>query len=188
MTKVGILALQGAFREHEQMLQKLGVETAQIRLPKHLENIDALVIPGGESTTIGKLMVAYELGDPIKEKAAMGMPVFGTCAGMIMLAKEIAGLKQYSLDLMDICVVRNGFGRQVDSFEAELDLADLEKPFTGVFIRAPYVSSVKDNVRILGSIDDKIIMVQQGNLLGAAFHPELTHDTRVHEYFLNMIK
>ena len=185
---VGVLALQGAFAEHKVILNKCGIDGVLIRKPEELERIDGLIIPGGESTTMGKLMLAYHLDQAIIKKAREGMPVFGTCAGMIMMAKEIEGYNQYSLGLMDIEVCRNGFGRQVDSFEAGIIIDALGKlPYPGIFIRAPYVKSIKPNVGILAKFQDKIIMVRQGNFLGASFHPELTNDLRVHLYFKQMI-
>lgn len=184
---IGVLALQGAFLEHQRILEKCGVETIQIRKPEELKNINGLVIPGGESTTMGKLMRKYALDKAILEKTAQGMPVFGTCAGMIIMAKQIENSDQLSLGLLDIDVQRNGFGRQVDSFEADLPVDALGKtPFHAVFIRAPYVESVKPNVGILAQYDGRIVMVRQGNFLAAAFHPELTDDLRVHLYFKQM--
>lgn len=189
MMLIGVLALQGAFAEHSRILEKCGVDTVFIRKPEEMIPIDGLIIPGGESTTIGKLMQKYDLHDAILKKAEQGMPVFGTCAGMIMLAKDIVESDQFSLGLLDIKVRRNGFGRQVDSFEVDLKIDALGKaPFPGVFIRAPYVESVKPNVGILAQHEGKIVMVRQGNFLGAAFHPELTDDLRVHLYFKQMIE
>lgn len=183
--KVGVLALQGAFREHQQAFQSCGVETEQIRKPEQLANISALVIPGGESTAMGKLLIAYDLLDPIKKLGEQGMPVFGTCAGMILMARDIAGSTQPRLGFMDITVERNAFGRQVNSFEAKLDIPVLGKdPFPAVFIRAPYVLRVESPVEILSTFDEKIVFVRQGRFLAAAFHPELTGDLRVHRYFL----
>ena len=186
---IGVLALQGAFAEHGRILAKCGIDTVLIRKGSEMNQIDGLIIPGGESTTIGKLMREYNLDDIILEKTQQGMPVFGTCAGMIMMAKDIIENDQFSLSLIDIRVQRNGFGRQVDSFEVGLEIDALGKaPFPGVFIRAPYVESVKPNVGILAQHDGKIVMVRQGNFLGAAFHPELTDDLRVHLYFKQMVK
>lgn len=186
---IGVLALQGAFIEHQHMLKKCGVESVQIRKPDEMENIDGLIIPGGESTTIAKLLVDYELDKAILKKTAQGMPVFGTCAGLIVMAKNIVNSNQFSLGLMDISVQRNGFGRQVDSFEADLPVDVLgANPFPAVFIRAPFVEWVKPNVGILAEFDKKIVMVRQGNCLGAAFHPELTDDLRVHLYFRQMVE
>jgi 5'-phosphate synthase pdxT subunit len=184
--RVGVLALQGAFREHQKILAACGVETEQIRKPEQLLGISALVIPGGESTTMGKLLVEFNLLEPIQKLGKQGLPIFGTCAGMILLAKKIAGSTQPRLGLMDINVERNAFGRQVDSFEADLDIPVLgEEPFRAVFIRAPYILSVENNVEILTRFGDKIIFARQGRFLAAAFHPELTGDLRVHRYFLD---
>lgn len=186
---VGVLALQGAFIEHQRMLKKCGVDTIPVRKPEELKNIDGLIIPGGESTTIGKLMQEYQLDREIHAKVKSGMPVFGTCAGLIMLAKDIVGSDQFRLGLMDIKVVRNGFGRQADSFEVNLQIDALGKvPFPAVFIRAPYIESVKPNVGILAEYEKKIVLLRQGNFLGAAFHPELTDDLRIHLYFKQMVE
>ncbi|WP_027718875.1 pyridoxal 5'-phosphate synthase glutaminase subunit PdxT [Desulfovirgula thermocuniculi] len=183
---VGVLALQGAFREHQQVLEAMGVKTRQVRKPEELEGISALIIPGGESTAIGKLLVDYGLMEPIREMAAGGLPIFGTCAGLILLAKEITGSPQPRLGLMDIRAERNAFGRQVESFEVDLEVPALgEKPLRAVFIRAPYISAVGPGVEVLASLGDgKIVMARQGRYLACAFHPELTEDRRVHRYFL----
>jgi len=185
--KVGVLALQGAFREHEKSLKSCGVETCQVRLAENLKDIDALVIPGGESTTMIRLLVEYNLLDEVKKYAGQGMPIFGTCAGMVLLSKKIENSHQLTLGLMDTVVKRNAFGRQVDSFEADLDIKIFEKPYRAVFIRAPYISSVGQDVEVIAEYQEKIVMVRQNNLLAVAFHPELTSDKRVHEYFLSMI-
>lgn len=186
---IGVLALQGAFVEHLAALEKCKVNGIPVRKPEEIDGLDGLIIPGGESTTIGKLMVDFKLNQAILKKTAQGMPIFGTCAGLIMLAKKVNGMKQFSLGLMDINVQRNGFGRQVDSFEADLVIDALgPKPFHAVFIRAPYVESVKPNVGILAEYEKKIVMVRQGNFLGAAFHPELTDDLRIHLYFKQMVE
>lgn len=190
MTKIGILALQGAFIEHQQRFDELGAETVQVRLPKHLDNLDGLVIPGGESTTIGKLATEYGLIDPLREFART-QPTWGTCAGLIFLAKDIGIEAQPILGLMDITVDRNAFGRQIDSFETEIDFAGLsgDAPFHAVFIRAPIVREVRNDVQILAQLDDGgIVAVKQKHLLGTAFHPELTNDNRVHEYFYGIVE
>lgn len=191
-TTVGILALQGDFSEHESMLQSLGVKIVQVRLPKDLENIDRLIIPGGESTTIGKLMDMYGLIEPIKKRVQEGMPLWGTCAGAILMAEQIAeGRKdgQPSLNLLDITARRNAFGRQIDSFEADLKILELgEKPFPAVFIRAPLLEYPGKDVRVLAKLmqdNGGIVAVQQDKMLATCFHPELTNDTRIHEYFLS---
>jgi 5'-phosphate synthase pdxT subunit len=184
---VGVLALQGDFIEHEKTLRDLGANAVEVRLPEQLEDIDALIIPGGESTTIGKLAVAYHLLEPLCEFAA-AKPVWGTCAGMIMLAKDI-GRDQPLIGVMDIKVSRNAFGRQVDSFETDLDVPDLgAEPFHAVFIRAPLVISVSDGVQVLARLPDGgIVAVRQGHWLATAFHPELTPDSRFHRYFLEQV-
>jgi 5'-phosphate synthase pdxT subunit len=188
--KVGVLALQGDFAEHIAVFRQIGAETRAVRLPDELEGLDGLVIPGGESTTIGKLATAYELADPIRAMARTGRPIWGTCAGLIFLAREaVDGVPgQTLLGLMDIAVVRNGFGRQLDSFEADLDIAVLgPPPLRGVFIRAPYVHKWGAGVKVLARLEGgQVVAVQEGNLLGTAFHPELTDDERLHRYFLRI--
>lgn len=192
MMKIGVLALQGAFIEHEQMLSRLGVETCEVRLPKDLVGLDGLIIPGGESTTIGKLAVQYDLIEPLREMARSGKPMWGTCAGLIFMARD-AGRDQPLLGLMDVKVKRNAFGRQVDSFEADLQVKGIEgeRPFHAVFIRAPLIESVGDGVEVLSRIDrngDRVIVaVRQGRLLATSFHPELSGDDRVHRFFLKLI-
>jgi 5'-phosphate synthase pdxT subunit len=183
--KIGILSLQGAFIEHEAAVRKCGANPWQIRTALELDEIEGLIIPGGESTTIGKLMQAYKLEDKIKARYAEGMPVWGTCAGMILLAKEIADFEQPHLGIMDMRVRRNGFGRQIDSFETELEIEEIG-PSRGVFIRAPYVEKVWGETRVLAYRQEKIVMVQEGKLLATAFHPELTDDLSIHDYFLKM--
>ncbi|WP_041458904.1 pyridoxal 5'-phosphate synthase glutaminase subunit PdxT [Ammonifex degensii] len=186
--RVGILALQGAFREHAQTLGRLGVETRLVRRPAELEEIEALVIPGGESTTIGRLLFEFSLVDKLLAKAKEGLPVFGTCAGMVLMAREIEGIEQRTLGLMDITVRRNAFGRQVESFEADLQIPVLgDKPFRGVFIRAPFVTRVGAGVEVLAEFEGKPVLVRQGKLLACAFHPELTNDLRLHRYFLEEV-
>lgn len=186
--KVGVLALQGAFIEHEKVLRDLGVETVQVRLPQHLVGLDALIIPGGESTTIGKLAVQYGLIEPLRE-FAQEKPTWGTCAGMIFLATEIGLDRQPILGLMDITVNRNAFGRQIDSFEADLPVKGLDEPFPAVFIRAPVATAVGEDVEILSQLDDgRIVAARQGHWLATAFHPELSEDSRLHAYFLQMAR
>jgi 5'-phosphate synthase pdxT subunit len=183
--KVGVLALQGAFREHEKILAACGAEPLQVRKPHQLDQISALIIPGGESTTIGKLLKEFKLFEPIVKLGQEGLPVFGTCAGLIMMAREIAGSAQPCMGLMDICVERNAFGRQVDSFEASLDIpAAGRQPFRAVFIRAPYILTAGSGVEVLAKFRGKIVIARQGRFLAAAFHPELTGDMRIHQYFL----
>jgi 5'-phosphate synthase pdxT subunit len=185
---VGVLALQGAFREHQQCLEKCGVAACQVRKKTELENIDALIIPGGESTTIGKLMRKFELMKPIQDLANHGLPILGTCAGLIMLAKEINNSEQETLGLMDIKAERNAYGRQVDSFETDLDIPVLgTETFRGIFIRAPYIAEAAGNVHVLAYNNDKIVFARQDRFLAAAFHPELTNDLRFHRYFIENV-
>ena len=187
--RVGVLALQGAFIEHEKVLNELKCTTVQVRKPEQLENLDGLVIPGGESTTIGKLMVEFDLLNPIKEKAEAGMHIFGTCAGLILLAKDIVNSDQPRLGLMNIVAHRNAFGRQVDSFETDLQVKGInDEPVRAVFIRAPYIKEARDDVEVLARIDDKIVLAREKNFLAAAFHPELTRDSRIHQLFLDEIQ
>lgn len=184
---IGVLALQGAFKEHIHMLEKCGVQTAEVRKKDQLSHIGGLVIPGGESTTIGKLMIDWELMEPIKEKALSGLPIFGTCAGMALLAKNIMDSNQPRLGLMDVSVVRNAYGRQIDSFETDLTINALnDRTFKGVFIRAPYIEEADSHVEIMAEHEGKVVMARQGKLLSCAFHPELTNDLRIHEHFLKM--
>jgi 5'-phosphate synthase pdxT subunit len=186
--KVGVLALQGAFIEHAKRLSELGAQPVQVRMPEQLESLDGLIIPGGESTTIGKLATTYGLIEPLRE-FARNKPTWGTCAGMIFLAKDIGIDRQPILGLMDIKVNRNAFGRQIDSFETDLDIKGVEgEPFHAVFIRAPVVTEAGEDVDVLSTLNDgRIVAVQQGHLLATAFHPELTDDNRMHRYFTEMI-
>lgn len=182
---VAILALQGAFAEHGYMLDRLGVDHFEIRQKKDLDrHFDALILPGGESTVMGKLLLELDLFVPLQGKIRAGLPVFGTCAGLILLAKEVAEDKTY-LGTMDICVKRNAYGRQLGSFYTETEFKGLgEIPMT--FIRAPYIESVIGDVEVLAEVDGKIVAARQGNQLVTAFHPELNEDVSVHKYFLNM--
>jgi pyridoxal 5'-phosphate synthase pdxT subunit len=189
--RIGVLAAQGAFAEHIEAIRNLKQQAIPIRLPEELSKIDALIIPGGESTTISRLLIAYNLSEEITNKVKSGMPVFGTCAGMIMLAKKIIdGDGVIPLNLIDISVRRNAFGRQVDSFEAEIDIANIGKPaFHGVFIRAPFIEKTGPKVDIIARLNDgTIVAAKQGNVLVSSFHPELTQDLRLHKYFLKFIK
>jgi 5'-phosphate synthase pdxT subunit len=189
--RIGVLALQGAFIEHEQALQRIGVEAREVRLPEHLEGLDGLIIPGGESTTIGKLAVQYGLMEPIRAMAAAGKPLWGTCAGMIFMAKDV-GRDQPLLGLMDVTVQRNAFGRQVDSFETDLDVPAIitpenKRPFHAIFIRAPLIESVGTGVEVLAALSNgAIVAARQGRLLVTSFHPELAHDDRFHRYFVSL--
>ena len=187
---IGVLAVQGDFAEHIAILRSIDVEAREVRLPEQLEALDGLIIPGGESTTLSRLMSLYDLREPIARMAADGKPVWGTCAGMIMLAKEITEQDPVPLSLMDIGVRRNAFGRQVDSFEQELEISPLsDEPYNCIFIRAPVVIRIGDSVEVLASLDDgRPVAVQQGNLLATSFHPELTRDTRVHQYFCGLVQ
>jgi len=185
--KIGVLALQGNFKEHIEMLKKCNVETKEIRLPSELDDCDGLIIPGGESTAIGKLMKKYKLDRKIKDKFNGGMPIFGTCAGAILLAKEILDDKQPNLGLMNVAVRRNAYGRQIDSFEADIEINNLGN-FRGVFIRAPVIENIYNGVEVLSEFEGKAIFVRNGNLLAATFHPELAGDTKVHKYFIDMIE
>src|SRR5215510_15870898 len=186
--KIGVLALQGAFIEHEKKLQEIGAEAVEVRMPEDLEGLDGLIIPGGESTTIGKLAVEYGLIEPLRE-FAQAKPTWGTCAGMIFLAKDIGMDRQPILGVMDITVNRNAFGRQIDSFETDLPISKLgDEPFHAVFIRAPVVTGVGKDVEIIARLEDgKIVGVESGHLLATAFHPELTDDDRLHQHFLKLV-
>ncbi len=187
--KIGVLALQGAFIEHIKMLRQLGVDAVEVRLPQHLEDLHGLIIPGGESTTIGKLAASYGLVKPLRDFAA-SKATWGTCAGMIFLAKDIGIEEQPILAAMDIQVNRNAFGRQVDSFETDLLIQGLgDERFHAVFIRAPIVTAVAAQVHVLARLDDgRIVAVRQKHLLATSFHPELTDDLRLHSYFCAIVK
>jgi 5'-phosphate synthase pdxT subunit len=186
--KIGVLALQGAVAEHIQMLSALGAEAVPVRLPSELEGLDALIIPGGESTTISKLLSDYGLMEPIRRLAKKGFPIFGTCAGLVLLAKKVPNLQMESIGVMDIEVERNAFGRQVDSFEADLKIPALHNgTFHGVFIRAPIIEKVRRGVEVLCQLNGKPVAVKQRKLLACAFHPELTDDLRLHKYFLDIV-
>jgi 5'-phosphate synthase pdxT subunit len=190
--KIGVLALQGDFREHVQMLRGIGVETVEVRLPGDLANCDGLVIPGGESTTIGKLLVRFNLLEPLRERAKAGFPIYGTCAGAIVLANRVTGrgVDQPIVGVLDASIQRNAFGRQVDSFEAAVPMSVLgDRPYHAVFIRAPLIQDVGPSVSVLGRLaDGTIVAAQQGNLLVTSFHPELTDDCRVHRYFSSIVE
>ena len=187
--KIGVLALQGAFIEHVKMLRQLDVEALEVRLPQQLDDLDGLIIPGGESTTIGKLATAYGLIKPLR-RFTESKPTWGTCAGMIFLAQDIGIDEQPILGSMAITVDRNAFGRQIDSFETDLEIAGLAgEPFHAVFIRAPVVTAVEEAVEALARLEDgRIVAVRQGSLLATAFHPELTNDLRLHSLFCAIVK
>jgi len=199
---IGVLALQGAVREHIYMIKCCDANGIAIKRPEELTKVDALIIPGGESTTIGKLLVKYDFIEPIRQLFAQETPIYGTCAGLILLASRITGslenesdnkstdklVKPPLLGLMDIEVRRNAFGRQSESFEADLDISGIDgDPFRAVFIRAPWIESVGSKVKVMAEFDGKVVMAREGKLLVTAFHPELTNDPRIHAYFINMI-
>jgi len=185
---VGVLALQGDFLEHIRVLSGLGITAKEIRLPKDLEDIDAIIFPGGESTTIAQLLDVFGLRAPLIQRISSGLPVWGTCAGMILLAKKLIQNNPQPLGLMDIVVDRNAFGRQSESFTVSLPIKNLgEKPIDAIFIRAPLIKTVKSGVAILSQLDSgEIVAAQQKNMLATCFHPELTEDVRFHEYFLTL--
>ncbi|MGD0714906.1 MAG: pyridoxal 5'-phosphate synthase glutaminase subunit PdxT [Gaiellaceae bacterium] len=176
--RIGVLALQGNFREHAAVLRRLGAEPVEVRLPEQLEGLDGLIVPGGESTAITRLMRLYGVDEALRGFEA---PIFGTCAGMILLDRDHLGLA-------DIRVRRNAFGRQVRSFEADLEIGDGEEPFRAVFIRAPWIEDAGPDVEVLAEVDKHPVLARQGRILVAAFHPELTDDTRIHELFLNQVR
>ena len=189
----GVLALQGDFREHIAMLRSIDVNAAEVRTPEDLAGVDALVIPGGESTTIGKLAERYGLMEPIRHRCRDGMPVFGTCAGMIVLAASTVSGHQPQLGVLDAVVERNAFGRQIDSFEADLEVAGLHEPMHAVFIRAPWIDKVGSDVSVLASVTDPggidhPVLVRQGRIVASSFHPELTGDTRLHQMLVDFVE
>lgn len=190
MTKVGVLAIQGDFLEHRLMIEGLGVDVPEVRLSKDLAGLDGLVIPGGESTTIVQLLDIFDMRNTVVGLVREGMPVWGTCAGMIVLADRLADHRPEPLHLMDIEVSRNAFGSQVDSFEADLEVEGIGgAPFRGVFIRAPAVTTVGQGVKVLARLGDgRPVAVREADMLATAFHPELTGDSRVHELFLNIVR
>ncbi|HEY5476258.1 MAG TPA: pyridoxal 5'-phosphate synthase glutaminase subunit PdxT [Tepidiformaceae bacterium] len=185
---VGVLALQGDFREHREMLERMGHEVREIRKPEQLDPLDALIIPGGESTTIARLILSNDFQQPLRDFCASGRPVWGTCAGAILLARNVDNLDRPGIEAMDISVRRNAFGRQVDSFEADIAIEGLEDgPFRAVFIRAPLFDEVRPPAHAIGTLaDGTVVAAREGNLLATSFHPELTGDTRLHALFLTM--
>lgn len=187
--KIGVLALQGDVREHAAALQAAGATAVIVKHPDEIASVDALVLPGGESTTIGKLLDRFGLLEPLKERIDEGMPLYGTCAGMILMATGIVGAEETShrLEVMDVSVRRNAYGRQVDSFEADLEVAGLEDPFRAVFIRAPIVERTGAGVEVLAECEGRPVLVRQGKLLASSFHPEMTGDARLHRLFLEMV-
>jgi pyridoxal 5'-phosphate synthase pdxT subunit len=188
MIKIGVLGLQGAVQEHVRALETSGVEVSVVKRTEDLEGLDGLVMPGGESTTMRRLIDRYEFFTPLQEFAKSGKPVFGTCAGMILMAKEIEGYDQGHLEIMDIKVHRNGFGRQRESFEVALNIKGIVEEYMAVFIRAPYIMNVGEGVEAIATFQDKIVAARQGRFLACAFHPELTDDDRFHQYFVQMVK
>jgi pyridoxal 5'-phosphate synthase pdxT subunit len=186
--RIGVLALQGDYQKHIDMLARLGVEAMPVRTADEVRGLDGLIIPGGESTTIGKLMRRFGIDEAIIEKVQAGMPVYGTCAGLILMANDIEDSDQHRLGLLNITVRRNAFGRQVDSFETDMEIAELgTEPIRAVFIRAPFVTEVHNGTKTLASINGHPVLIQQGKLLASSFHPELTDDTRLHQYFLRLV-
>jgi 5'-phosphate synthase pdxT subunit len=186
---IGVLALQGAVAEHIERLRRLGAEAREVREPHDLDGLEGIILPGGESTTLGKLMRRIGLDSALREFAGAGKPMFGTCAGMILMARSLDGNDQPLLGLMDMKVRRNAFGRQVDSFEQDLEVTGLDGDgFRGVFIRAPYVVETGPEVSVLAQVDGHGVLVRQGRLMAAAFHPELTDDLRVHKLFVEMVQ
>ncbi|NOV04454.1 pyridoxal 5'-phosphate synthase glutaminase subunit PdxT [Paenibacillus planticolens] len=188
MTKIGVLALQGAVAEHIRGIESAGAEGVVVKRTEQLAELDGIILPGGESTTIGKLMRTYGFIDALREFSAAGKPIFGTCAGLIVIAKEITGQPEAHLELMDITVARNAFGRQRESFETDLPIKGIDENVRAVFIRAPLIEKVGPGVDVLATYDGQIVAAQQGHLLAASFHPELTDDFRLHSYFLDMVK
>lgn len=188
MVKVGVLGLQGAFREHAQALEAAGAEAIIIKKVEQLDEIDGLILPGGESTAMRRLIDKYEFMEPLRQFAQAGKPVFGTCAGLILLAGQVVDREEPHLGVMDITVARNSFGRQRDSFEAALNIKDIGEDFIGVFIRAPHIVEVGENVEVLAMHNDRIVAARQGQFLGCSFHPELTDDARMAQYFVAMVE
>ncbi len=186
--KIGVLALQGAVSEHINMLKRAGAEAFPVRKKEEIEKIDGLVIPGGESTTMGRLIKTFELEDVIRRRHSEGMPIYGTCAGMILLSSEIEGFDQFKFGFIHITIVRNAFGRQVDSKEIDLSVKGFDKPFHAIFIRAPVGKNPGKGVEVLSEVPEGIVFARENNVLVSAFHPELGNDLRVHQYFLDMVR
>lgn len=185
--RIGVLALQGSFKEHIEMLKKCNAEPVSVKLPEDLQNADGLIIPGGESTAIGNLMQRHGLDKEIAKRHKCGMAVYGTCAGAILLSKNIMKSRQPTLGLLDVSIKRNDYGRQIDSFETELDIGKIGK-FKGIFIRAPVIEKISGGVKILSKLNDNPVLIQNNDILASTFHPELTNDKRVHEYFIGLVK
>lgn len=186
--KIGILALQGAFQEHKNILDSLNIDNCLVKTKEQLEDIDGIILPGGESTAMGKLLRDFDILEPLKEKIKNGFPVFGTCSGMILLAEKLSNSDVVHLGVMGIEVKRNAYGRQLGSFETLGDFKGIDKKVKMVFIRAPYVENIKEGAEILSVINGNITAVREKNMLAVSFHPELTDDTSVHEYFLDIVK
>lgn len=188
MVKVGVLGLQGAVREHVRSIEDCGAEAIVIKRKEQLDDVDGLILPGGESTTMRRLIDKYDFMDSLKQFAQAGKPMFGTCAGLILLAKMIRGYEEPHIGVMDVIVERNSFGRQKESFEADLDIAGVAEDFQAVFIRAPHIVQAGENVEILAKHNERIVAAREDNILGCSFHPELTDDHRLTSYFIHMIK
>jgi 5'-phosphate synthase pdxT subunit len=187
--RIGVLALQGDVEKHAQAVERAGGEPVEVRTAEALAEVDALVLPGGESTTQGKLLERYDMMEPLRQRTASGMPVLGTCTGLILLAREILGSDQPRIGALDVDVRRNAYGRQVDSFETEVEVPPLgEAPMQAVFMRAPVIERVGPEVEVLASVQGKPVLVRQDRILGCAFHPELTEDTRIHEWLVRMAR
>ncbi|MBT2691343.1 pyridoxal 5'-phosphate synthase glutaminase subunit PdxT [Bacillus sp. ISL-47] len=188
MIKVGVLGLQGAVREHVRSIEACGAEAVVVKRKEQLEEVDGLILPGGESTTMRRLIDKYDFMDSLKEFARSGKPMFGTCAGLILLSNNVIGYEEPHIGVMDVQVERNSFGRQRESFEADLDIAGVAEDFAAVFIRAPHIVEAGGNVEILAKHNNRIVAAREGRFLGCSFHPELTDDHRLTEYFIEMIK
>jgi 5'-phosphate synthase pdxT subunit len=188
--KVGVLALQGDVREHERALDAVGATPVRVKRSDELNSVEGLIIPGGESTTIGKLLDRFELLGPLNERISDGMPVYGTCAGLILMASTVVGKEDapHRVGALDVDVRRNAYGRQLDSFEAGLEVAGLDTPFTAVFIRAPVIERTGEDVSVMAAYDGHPVLVRQGRLLASSFHPEMTADRRIHEMFIDMVR
>jgi pyridoxal 5'-phosphate synthase pdxT subunit len=188
MVKIGVFALQGAVREHVRAVEECGAEAIVIKLKEQLKEVDGLILPGGESTTMRRLIDKYDFMSELKEFAANGKPMFGTCAGLILLAKRLVGYDAPHIGVMDVTVERNSFGRQRESFEADLDIAHVAEDFAAVFIRGPHIVQAGENVEVLAKYDGRIVAAREGQFLGCSFHPELTDDHRLTAYFIDMVK
>ncbi len=184
--RIGVLALQGDFREHVRVIESLGHQPVEVRLPADLESVDAIIIPGGESTTIGRLANLYGMTEPLQKHIRDGMPVLGTCAGMIFLAAGVAGSHQPQLGVLDAVVERNAYGRQNESFEEDIEVAGFEEPVRAVFIRAPRIADIGDEVQVLATHGGQPVVVRQGNIVAISFHPELTDDRRFHQMLIDL--